>query len=163
MSVNTFDRKIKHLEFIQNVINRMNNNSFMMKGWAVTLVAALFALSDKDNNHHLYIIAFIPVPLFWLLDGFFLATERRFRDLYEVVSKKDEEDIDFCMNPYHNVTLITIIENENWFSCNRFKNVCKLTKAKIASWLVSTFSITLILFYGVMMEIMFVVKNILNG
>ena len=36
------DRKMKHLEMIQGVISRMANNSFMLKGWAVTLVAGIF-------------------------------------------------------------------------------------------------------------------------
>ena len=38
--------KLKHLEFIQGIITRMANNSFMLKGWAVTLVAGIFALSS---------------------------------------------------------------------------------------------------------------------
>ena len=31
------ENKRKHLEFIQQVITRMNANSFLIKGWAVTL------------------------------------------------------------------------------------------------------------------------------
>ena len=37
------DKKLKHLEMVQGVINRMASNSFMLKGWAVTLVAGIFA------------------------------------------------------------------------------------------------------------------------
>ena len=40
--------KRKHLELVQGVINRMAGNSFMLKGWAVTLVAGIFALAGKD-------------------------------------------------------------------------------------------------------------------
>jgi len=50
--------KIKHLEFIQTIINRMAANSFLIKGWAITLVAALFALSSKDTNKNYIIISF---------------------------------------------------------------------------------------------------------
>ena len=46
-SVFTNDKKLKHLEFVQNVITRMNTNSFLIKGWSVTLVAAIFALSAE--------------------------------------------------------------------------------------------------------------------
>ena len=35
------DKKLKHLELVQSVINRMASNSFMLKGWAVTLVAGI--------------------------------------------------------------------------------------------------------------------------
>jgi len=34
----------KHLECIQNSITRMNQCSFQMKGWAITLASALIAL-----------------------------------------------------------------------------------------------------------------------
>ena len=162
MSEEKFERKLKHLEFIQNVITRMNTNSFMIKGWAVTLVAALFALSDKTHEHHLYLIAFIPVPLFWLLDGFFLATERRYRDLYKKVSKTEEANIDFDMNQYCDVSLIELKKNEKWYSTNRFSNWWKLNLTKVLTWLSASFSITLILFYGVMLIVMFVVKTWLD-
>ena len=44
------ENKIRHLEMIQGVINRMASNSFMLKGWAVTLVAGIFALAAKDTD-----------------------------------------------------------------------------------------------------------------
>ena len=36
--------KYKHLEMIQNIIQRMATNSFMLKGWAVTLIVAILGL-----------------------------------------------------------------------------------------------------------------------
>lgn len=38
------ERKLKHLELIQGVINRLAGNFFTVKGWSVLLVSALFAL-----------------------------------------------------------------------------------------------------------------------
>lgn len=93
------ENKIKHLEFIQNVITRMNSNSFMIKGWCVTLVAALFALAAKDSDVKFAIIAYIVIPTFWVLDGFFIIREKHFRDLYNQVRLKNEEDIDYSMTP----------------------------------------------------------------
>lgn len=77
------ENKAKHLEFIQSIINRMANNPFFMKGWAITLVAALFALSSKDADKKYAVIAFLPVVTFWILDGYFLSRERAFRRLYD--------------------------------------------------------------------------------
>jgi hypothetical protein len=155
------DKQLKHLEFIQNVITRMNTNSFMIKGWAVTLVAALFALSDKtvSTEHNLYLITFIPVPVFWLLDGFFIATERKFRDLYKIVSKTDENLIDFNMNPYFDVVLIEPQGNNELTVWEKSQNLCSLNWNKFKEWFKGTFSITLILFYGIMVALMFVVKS----
>ena len=43
------EQKMKHLELIQEVIKRMANNSFLLKGWTVTLVTGILALASKDR------------------------------------------------------------------------------------------------------------------
>ncbi len=156
--------KLKHLEFIQNVITRMNTNSFMIKGWAVTLVAALFALSAKEANTKFYIIAFIPIVAFWILDGFFIATERRFRDLYKDAASKTESTVDFDMNPYSDIKVWVINPNDNWFY-KQFKKILNKLKVNfyiIIGWLLGIFSMTLIPFYGVLIVIMFCIKKWFN-
>ena len=55
------ENKLKHLEMVQSVINRMANNSFMLKGWAVTLVAGIFVLAGKDTDKLYFLVAYIPV------------------------------------------------------------------------------------------------------
>ena len=90
--------KHKHLEFIHASINRMSGNLFLLKGWSITLIAALFALAAKDTNKAYILIAYFPLFIFWTLDGYFLSQERRFRSLYEHVRKLKEEDIDFSMD-----------------------------------------------------------------
>jgi len=92
------ENKRKHLEFIQGVITRMNTNSFILKGWAITLVSALFALAAKDANRTYVLIAYVPIPLFWVLDGFYLSKERQFRELYKKVAGLEEKNVDFIMN-----------------------------------------------------------------
>lgn len=98
------DRKHLHLEFLQGAINRMASNLFLLKGWTITLVAALFTLSAKDTNKAYMLIAYFPALLFWVLDGYFLSQERRFRALYDHVRKLDEDQIDFSMDtaPFKN-------------------------------------------------------------
>ena len=44
------EKKLKHLEFIQQAINRMASNLFLLKGWTVTLIAAMFALAAKESR-----------------------------------------------------------------------------------------------------------------
>lgn len=50
------DNKVNHLEMIQGVISRMASNSFALKGWAVTLVAGIFALSSKDADKLYFLV-----------------------------------------------------------------------------------------------------------
>ena len=78
--------KIAHLGFIQAIITRMGLNSFLLKGWSVTLVAAIFALSAKQADRRFVLLAFFPIAVFWLLDAFFLHQEKLFRRLYELVA-----------------------------------------------------------------------------
>lgn len=93
-----FEQKIKHLEFIQNAITKMGNNSFLIKGWLITIVSGLYALSAKDANFNYVIITYITIPVFWLLNGYFLSQERRYRALYDTVRVKNENQIDFNMD-----------------------------------------------------------------
>ncbi len=79
-------KRIAHLGFIQAIITRMGTNSFLLKGWSVTLVAAMFALAVKDADKSFMLLAYFPVFVFWWLDGFFLYTEKLYRCLYEKVA-----------------------------------------------------------------------------
>ena len=88
--------RIEHLKMIQAVITRMAQNSFLIKGWTVTLVAALFALAANDSNPALVVIALVPTVGFWLLDAFFLRQERLFRALYDSV-RGASGTVDFSM------------------------------------------------------------------
>ncbi len=92
------ENRSHHLQLIQCVISRMASNSFMLKGWSVTLVSALFALAASEANHRFAALAYFPALVFWSLDGYFLDQERRFRRLYDLVRIKDEVEIDFSMD-----------------------------------------------------------------
>lgn len=80
------DEKLKHLEFIQNVITRMNTNSFQIKGWAVTIVSALLAVYAATKNNHFVLVGIFPAMIFWFLDAYYLNQERKFRGLYNDVA-----------------------------------------------------------------------------
>jgi hypothetical protein len=118
------ENKLKHLEFIQNVITRLNGNSFLIKGWSVTIVAALFALAAKDSDTRLLLVAYVPVFAFWFLDGFFLSYERRYRDLYEFMAERPAEDTNFSLK----------MPRMTWNSC----------------WLATTFLSVNTLFHGLL-------------
>lgn len=83
---------------IQGIINRVAVNSFALKGWAVTLVAGIFALSSKDADKMYFLVAYIPIVVFWFLDAYYLLQERLFRSLYCKVRKLGESEIDFSMD-----------------------------------------------------------------
>ncbi|MCL5010680.1 MAG: hypothetical protein M1127_00495 [Patescibacteria group bacterium] len=93
--------KIAHLQMIQGVIDRMAGNLFYLRGWAITLLAGLFAISTSEAlslAKWVPLLFFVLLILFWIYDGYFLSLERKFRGLYDKIRKFPEEEIDFSMN-----------------------------------------------------------------
>ena len=99
------DIKVKHLEFIQSVITRMNQNSFQIKGWMITIVSALLALFASSCNVIYIFIAIVPVIIFWFLDAYYLQQERKFRGVYndvaEVTDQTERKEIKNFEMPIH--------------------------------------------------------------
>lgn len=95
----------KEIDLIQSCISRMAQNSFMVKGWVITLVAACCAVSSLNSNEWkmLFIFGALAIILFWYLDAFFLKTERLYRYKYEwVIKNRLSKDIhEFDLNPYN--------------------------------------------------------------
>ncbi len=85
------DAQLKHLEFIQNVITRMNTNSFQIKSWTVTLVSALLAIFASTKNDFFVLTALFPTTVLWFLDAYYLMQERKFRGLYDDVAGITEQ------------------------------------------------------------------------
>ena len=151
----------KELELIQDIIKRMADNSFKLKAWLLTVMGGVLALS-KDilfvsketsvNNYAVYgLISFLIllIILFWYLDGFFLRTEKLYRNLYQWVIQ--------CRP----------VTEEYLFDLNTFKRTCKGKEkdieAETDSILKVMFSKTLLPFYLLpllfVLVIMFLVQN----
>jgi hypothetical protein len=91
------DRVIKHLEMTQGVVNRLANNSFLIKGWSMTILAAAILFITRTNgtySSYLSLSFIVPVIGFWVLDGYFLWQERLFRGVYNDVRTKDNTDFE---------------------------------------------------------------------
>jgi hypothetical protein len=120
------ESKQQHLEFIQNVITRMNTNSFQIKGMAVTIVSALIAIYASTSNTIFVFLGIAPTLLFWFLDSYYLQQERKFRGVYNNVAglKNDVE-----IKPYE-------------MPIQKFKGgqycFCKVFFSKTISWLYGT-------------------------
>lgn len=92
------ENRLRYLEAIQRIIDRLSNCSFLLKGCAVTLVAALVALGAKDSNTGFIMIAYIPVACFWFLDSYYLMMERQFKQLYKKNADLSQPLSDFSIH-----------------------------------------------------------------
>lgn len=89
--------KVKHLEMIQSIIERMQKNSFIIKGWLLTIVVAMFTIASQINKCLIFTI-FIPIVFFYGLDVYYLQLERKYRVLYDSVRYKINEEVDFNLD-----------------------------------------------------------------
>jgi len=69
----------KEVELTQDIIGRMGNNSFLIKGAAITLIAAALLVQGTLYDNF---IALLPLVAFWYLDAYFLRIENLYRKLY---------------------------------------------------------------------------------
>ena len=130
------EKKQSHLQMIQGIVNRLSQNSFLLKGWNVVLVSALFALAANNTKLFFIYLAYFPAIAFWILDGYFLWQERLFRALYDYVRGLDENEIDFSMNT-------------------------TIMKKRVSSWGEVVFSKTLLIFHGTVFGSILIVMLIL--
>ena len=96
--MNTVEKKIKHIEMIEAIIERLSKNSFQLKGWTMSLIALVGAISAQGSDKRFILLAFIPIIGFWLLDAYYLQQERKYKQLYKNVIAKDETQIDFSLD-----------------------------------------------------------------
>jgi hypothetical protein len=71
-----------YLDTLQNIIARMATNSSNCKTWCITLVSAILVVIVDKKIPNYTLIAYIPVFLFLLLDAYYLAQEKAFREIY---------------------------------------------------------------------------------
>ncbi|MCT7294093.1 hypothetical protein NVV99_24675 [Rhodococcus sp. PAE-6] len=119
----------KHMEFVQSIITRLANNSFLLKGWSLTLVSALMGFAVAHDHILLAAAAVLPALVFWILDTYYLRQERAFRNIYDAVAAGTVKD--FKINPRRYVPR--------------------------HSWWAVAFSVSLSLFYGAMIVLIFLV------
>jgi len=125
----------KEIDLIQGIINRMANNSFLLKGWLVSLIAIILALTkDSIITKELIYFGIILLSLviaFWYLDAFFLHKERCYRKLYDWVIENRKNTDDYLYN----------------------LNYKRFVKQVSCTWLIM-FSKTLLVFYGLIFTIL---------
>lgn len=92
------ENKIKHLEMVESIIERMGSNSFHLKGWTVALVTLVGGFASQGSDKRFFLIALIPLFAFWFLDAFYLQLERKYKILYKNVVETAENQINFNMD-----------------------------------------------------------------
>ncbi len=86
----------------------MATNSSSCQAWCITVVSAILVIvADKGKSQYAY-IAIIPSFLFLVLDTYYLALEKMFRNSYNDFIKKLHE------NKINSSDLFAVIPKGNW-------------------------------------------------
>lgn len=104
-----YDR-VKHLEMISKAIERMEKASYALKALSPGAVAVALVLVDKKVPAWLALMAAaVAVLIYWWLDASYLAREKAFRALYNMV-RDDKLDTE----PYIMEIRTLFGENSPW-------------------------------------------------
>ncbi|WP_162501139.1 hypothetical protein [Subtercola vilae] len=90
--------RVKHLEFLQSTIARQAAHSFSVKGWSLTVAAALYVYTATHLEWWLALLALVPPVVFAGLDAFYLRQERLFRQLYSAAIVPNSAVVVFSMD-----------------------------------------------------------------
>jgi len=91
------ENRIKHMQMIQAVVSRLGNNSFVVKGWAITVAGAFFAFAVSREEASIALAGLFPVLAFYAVDVYYLQAERLFRVLFDQVRVGDASVQPFFM------------------------------------------------------------------
>ena len=111
------NKKIAHLQMLQNVIDRFSSNSFTLKGLCFTLIIGMLSFYKESL---LWSVILSINLTFWFLDSYYLKQERYYRAIYNAVCLFREEEIDFFMGskeennkyPYKKHLIIKVINSQ---------------------------------------------------
>jgi hypothetical protein len=81
-----------HLQMIQGVVARLASQSTTIKGWCVTVTAALLGVGAGSTTPLVAVIAGYVVGTFAVLDAYYLSLERSYRDLYRRTAAGQVDD-----------------------------------------------------------------------
>lgn len=114
------EARVQHLQMIQDVIARLGNDGFLIKGSAVTVASGFLGFAVSSDNWGLAVAALAPIGAFWALDGLFLRAERLFRKLFDLVRDGDPGVTPFFMSA-PDPTFVSLLEErgkapDSWWS-----------------------------------------------
>jgi len=174
--IRTIEIVHKELEMIENVITRMANNSFMIKGWCITLFIALitfFNIKDLSSTLLIFILSLI-IFLFGYLDAFYLLMERKYTSLYSHIKKEHlsgnkDKLFDLNAEDFNKECILAVIINLKYIKkfYKKYSETHNKFLVAIGGFITAQLRNTILIFYGAL--ILFVVlysgyskSNLLN-
>lgn len=148
MSVDYKEILVKEIDLIQTSVLRMASNSFLLKGWLVSIIAVGLALLPENIDVEVVcLLISVATVCFWYLDAYYLNLEKLYRKKYEwVIQERAKGNVDYAydLNPYN---------SKMWLG----------ERKKITTVLSSMLSKSLVPFYGIILIVnaLFVLNEVI--
>lgn len=121
------NQKISYLQMIQNIIARMSESSFKIKGWTIGIMIAIFSFAGGQGDKRCILLTVVPLFVLWCLDTYYLQLERKYREFYNYK--------------------LNIIDNQKMFDMNFNNMKIEMKNVSRISFFKCMFSLTEVLFY----------------
>lgn len=92
------DNRIMYLQMIEGIIDRMSNKSGNIKGFAVSIVAGVTALSFKETSPWVLLLSFLTIFIFLWMDIYYLGMERKYKYFFKQVCNGKEVDFNLSLD-----------------------------------------------------------------
>lgn len=131
------DAPVAQLQFVQAAVERMAANSFLLKGWSVTIASAILAFAAKDARADMVPVVMLPATVFWGLDAYYLRQERLFRCLYEDLCRSAQSARESVAIPFSLSTARFRSQVPGWFATLWAPTVLALHGAVVGATLIA--------------------------
>lgn len=98
-------QQLKHLDYIQDTVGRHITHAFAVKGWSLTVTAAIFAYAAGHMDPWIALVALLPPLAFSWLDLYYLRQALLYEEMYRGVIRFDPAvfPLDMDSTRYHDV------------------------------------------------------------
>lgn len=111
------ESKTTYLKLIQNIICRMAESSFKIKGWAIGVMLAIFSFAGNQGDKRCILFTVVPLFVLWCLDTYYLQLERKYREFYDYKLNATSDEKMFDMD-YNNMKIdMKRLSKISFFKC----------------------------------------------
>lgn len=111
------ESKTTYLELIQNIVSRMSESSFKIKGWAIGVMLAIFSFAGNQGDKRCILFTVVPLFVLWCLDTYYLQLERKYREFYDYKLNETSDEKMFDMD-YNNMKIdMKRLSKISFFKC----------------------------------------------
>lgn len=144
--------RLKHLDYIQNIVTRMSQSSVQAKSWLLPVVTAAFGYALTQRSVEVALLGISAILLFGYMDVNYLRQERLYRRLYNAVVRQDVKIPELSLDPHDYEETAPDADGEANTQKGQFNSGrCRRSKINVKEWFRVLTSWSIAPFYGALL------------